>query len=69
MAVRNVNELNDLPVRPSTANDLHEGTLAHVPRRLFSADNIVCPMASRVLMSNLQNGGASTLDIVDRVRE
>ncbi len=66
---RSVAELNDLPIRSARGTTLYVHDVAHVRDGFSPQTNIVRADGTRgVLMATYKTGGASTLDIVDRVK-
>src|SRR5437867_4202553 len=67
---RTVLELNDLPVKTSNGSTIYMKDVAHVRDGNSPHTNIVRGNGQRgVLMSIYKTGGASTLDVVTRVKE
>ena len=67
---RTVLELNDLPVKTSNGSTIYMKDVAHVRDGNSPQTNIVRANGQRgVLMSIYKTGGASTLDVVTRVKE
>src|SRR5713101_3151659 len=65
-----VDELNDLPVKTINGTTIYMKDVAHVRDGFSPQTNIVLSNGQRgVLMSIYKTGGASTLDIVDRVKK
>jgi multidrug efflux pump subunit AcrB len=66
---RVLDELNDLPVRTTNGATVYLGEVAHVRDGFNPQTNIVRHNGERgVLLSILKNGGASTLQIVDDLK-
>ncbi|MFI5183718.1 MAG: efflux RND transporter permease subunit [Vicinamibacteria bacterium] len=67
---RTVAELNDLPVKTAAGTTVFVRDVAHVRDGFSPQTNIVRANGQRgVLMATYKTGGASTLDIVDRVKK
>jgi multidrug efflux pump subunit AcrB len=67
---QSVGELNDLPIRTTGGTTVHIKDVAHVRDGFAPQTNIVRADGQRgVLMATYKSGGASTLDIVDRVKK
>jgi CzcA family heavy metal efflux pump len=67
---RTVAELNDLPVKTSNGTTIYMKDVAHVRDGNSPQTNVVRANGQRgVLMSIYKTGGASTLDVVSRVKE
>src|SRR5712692_9958190 len=65
-----VDELNDLPVKTVNGATIYMKDVAHVRDGFSPQTNVVLSNGQRgVLMSIYKTGGASTLDIVDRVKK
>src|SRR5215467_3790967 len=65
-----VEEMNDLPVRTSNGATIYMKEVAHIRDGFSPQTNIVRADGHRgVLMSVYKTGGASTLDIVERVKQ
>src|SRR6184192_1942039 len=66
---QSVEELNDLPVKTINGATIYMKDVAHVRDGFSPQTNIVLANGQRgVLMSIYKTGGASTIDIVDRVK-
>ncbi len=66
----NVEGLNDLPIKTVKGATIYMKDVAHIRDGFSPQTNIVRMNGQRgVLMSTYKTGGASTLDIVDRVKE
>jgi CzcA family heavy metal efflux pump len=67
---RTVAELNDLPIKSSNGSTIYMKDVAHVRDGNSPQTNIVRANGQRgVLMSIYKTGGASTLDVVTRVKQ
>src|SRR5689334_10600252 len=67
---QSVEELNDLPVKTVNGATIYMKDVAHVRDGFSPQTNIVLSNGQRgVLMSIYKTGGASTIDIVDRVKK
>jgi len=67
---QSIEELNDLPVKTANGATIYMKEVAHVRDGFSPQTNIVRANGQRgVLMSMYKTGGASTLDIVARVKE
>ncbi len=67
---RTVAEMNDLPIRTIGGTTVYIKDVAHVRDGFSPQTNIVRANGQRgVLMATYKTGGASTLDIVDRVKK
>src|SRR5579859_5275769 len=67
---QSVNELNDLPVKTTNGATTYLRDVAHVRDGFSPQTNVVLANGQRgVLMSIYKTGNASTLNIVDRVKE
>ena len=67
---RTIQELNELPVRTVNGATIYMKDVAHVRDGFSPQTNIVLANGQRgVLMSIYKTGGASTIDIVDRVKQ
>ncbi len=69
-APQSVEELNDLPVKTANGATIYMREVAHIRDGFSPQTNIVRANGQRgVLMSVYKTGSASTLDIVDRVKQ
>ncbi len=67
---RNIAELNDLPVKTVNGSTIYMREVAHVRDGFAPQTNVVLANGQRgVLMSIYKTGNASTLSIVDRVKQ
>ena len=67
---RTISQLNDLPVRSANGSTVYLRDVAHVRDGFAPQTNVVLTNGQRgVLMSVYKSGNASTLSIVDRVRQ
>jgi multidrug efflux pump subunit AcrB len=67
---RSIAELNDLPVKTVNGSTIYMRDVAHVRDGFTPQTNVVLANGHRgVLMSIYKTGGASTLSIVDRVKQ
>src|SRR5438445_11690807 len=65
-----VDEFNDFPVKTVNGATIYMKDVAHVRDGFSPQTNVVLSHGQRgVLMSIYKTGGASTLDIVDRVKK
>jgi CzcA family heavy metal efflux pump len=67
---RTVNELNDLPIKTQNGSTIYMHDVAYVRDGFSPQTNVVRANGQRgVLMSIYKTGGASTLDVVTRVKD
>jgi len=64
-----VEELNDLPVKTVNGATIYMKDVPHVRDGFSPQTNIVCPMDARRAHEHLQDGTASTIEIVDKVKQ